>query len=76
MNKNIEELAIQAGMTRTIGGNTPVFVNDGEIVKFAELLIKECMNAIFYSAQRADEYTSPKVFAKDVIVQVTEHYLS
>ena len=76
MNKNIEELAIQAGMTRTIGGNTPVFVNNGEIEKFAELLIKECMNAIFYSAQRAEIDTEPKDFAKDVIIQLTEHYLS
>ena len=67
MNKAIEQLVDHAGLSD---------VNTKDIEKFAELLIKECMNAIFYSAQRADEYTSPKVFAKDVIVQLTEHYLT
>lgn len=67
MNKAIEQLAEQTGLSDA---------NTQDIEKFAEELIKECMNAIFYSAQRADEYTSPKVFAKDVIVQLTEHYLS
>lgn len=66
MNKAIEQLVEHTGLTDA---------NSQDVEKFAELLIKECMNAIFYSAQRADEYTSPKVFAKDVIIQLTEHYL-
>lgn len=75
MNKHIEALAIQAGMEDYPVSGTQTLYGEDKIEAFAELLIKDCMNAIFYSAQHADEDTKPNVFAKDLIIKLTEHYM-
>ena len=74
MNKNIEQLAIQAGMTRTIAGDTPVFVNDGEIEKFADLIIKTCLDIVYYKAQFKDSTPEKIQHSADIIKTISNHF--
>lgn len=72
MNANIEALAKKAGMEDYPGYGVPTLYGDAEIELFAEYLIKDCMDAIYYAAQKADQ----EQFAKNLIIQLTEHYMA
>lgn len=76
MNKHIEALAVQAGMEDYPVSGTQTLYGEDEIEAFAELLIRDCVNSIFLEARNTDGDTAPNVFAKDLIIKLTERYMA
>ena len=50
MNERIRELAEQAGASRRAGVGGLVF-RDAELKKFAELIVRECMEQVWYTRE-------------------------
>jgi hypothetical protein len=63
MNKRVEELALKCGAWNQVYGNREFMIDEHfDIVKFRELVIKECADHILESSDRyRKEYFADKV---------------
>jgi hypothetical protein len=63
MNKRVEELALKCGAWNQVYGNREFMIDEHfDIVKFREMVIKECANHILESSDRyRKEYFADKV---------------
>ena len=69
MNQNIRDIAKQAGIV-----DFSIY-NEHVIENFANLIIRDCINAVYYESQLKSSTPEKLEFAAKVIKTVTEHFL-
>ena len=67
MNKNLEQLAQQAGIAK--------YLNDEVVIeKFADLILKTCMDIVYYRGQVNDSTPEKIQHSADIIKTIQKHF--